>query len=65
MFKDIIVDYCLARAIYSYNSNEWLCNNLEEEVKRLIHEGWQPQGGISVVINDNHKEYYQAMVKYE
>lgn len=47
---------------------------LESAVNDLINQGWEPQGGISVIVyveNDRNgfpevnKEYFQALVKYE
>ena len=45
-------------------------NALDEKVNRAVKEGWQPFGGISVIIRDGasqSKEYIftQAMVKFE
>ena len=38
---------------------------LEKKVKKLCQEGWKPQGGISIAVNEEHEWYYacQAMVK--
>lgn len=61
-----IIDYQVAAA----RGAEW---NLQQVVKLLLKDGWQPQGGMSVC-NETHPQemhsgttsvfYYQAMVKY-
>lgn len=48
-----IIDYKVAQFQYM--------GSFLDGVNKLIEEGWQPQGGISVTSN----WYYQAMVKYE
>lgn len=48
-----IVDYQLVQ--------EKMTGSFLAKVKRLMQEGWEPQGGVSVTSN----WYYQAMVMYE
>ncbi len=36
---------------------------LEERVAQCISEGWIPQGGISITLEDGARRYYQAMIK--
>jgi len=38
-------------------------SKFEERVNDLIKEGWKPQGGIFIVVDNNGWIYYQAMVK--
>ncbi len=38
---------------------------LEERVAHYISEGWVPQGGISITLEDGLIRYYQAMIKNE
>jgi hypothetical protein len=37
---------------------------LEQEVNRAIHEGWQPWGQPAVALSSNGALYVQALVKY-
>jgi hypothetical protein len=43
--------------------------NIEERVKCRIIDGWQPQGGVVVLVEESFTEikvvFYQAMVKFE
>jgi len=56
--KTSIVDYAVASAM---NPHE-----LEKTVKKYLNEGWQPQGGLTVLIDEKHvKLYYQAVVRYK
>jgi hypothetical protein len=36
---------------------------LEEQVNKLIRQGWTPQGGVFVVGSPNNWHYFQAMIK--
>ena len=36
---------------------------LEERVIKYISEGWIPQGGIAVTLEDGARRYYQVMIK--
>lgn len=36
---------------------------LESDVMHLIHQGWKPQGGVSVVAHASSTHFFQAMVK--
>jgi hypothetical protein len=36
---------------------------LEEQVNKLIKQGWRPQGGVFVVGSPTGWHYWQAMVK--
>lgn len=39
-------------------------NDLETKVHRLIKEGWIPQGGVAVTVDEYDSEtFYQAMIK--
>jgi len=38
-------------------------SEFEKRVNDLIKQGWKPQGGIFIVIDNNGWIYYQAMVK--
>jgi hypothetical protein len=48
-----IVDYILVR--------QEIRNNFDEEIRKLIIQGWQPFGGVAV----NRFGSFQAMVKYD
>ena len=40
--------------------------NLSNMVSSLMSEGWKPQGGVSIYVNNNNREVFaQAMVKEE
>jgi hypothetical protein len=49
-----IVDYCILGDRY--------IEKLQEKIKKLIDEGWQPFGGVAV---DYYCNRFQAMVKFE
>jgi hypothetical protein len=36
---------------------------LEERVAQYISEGWVPQGGIGITLEDGSIRYYQAMIR--
>jgi len=41
-------------------SSSW---KLTKAVKVLLAEGWKPQGGVSVAIDQGSETYVQAMIK--
>jgi hypothetical protein len=47
------------KIIYAMNYEK----SLEDQVIKLIKQGWTPQGGIFVVASPNGWHYWQAMVK--
>jgi hypothetical protein len=52
--------------IIDYRILEGFPSRVEEEVKRLMREGWQPFGGIGVIANSSLSlKVLQVMVKYE
>lgn len=52
-----IVDYCLC--------TERRASVLEENVRRLLKDGWQPFGSISAIASSDGGLYVQPMVKHE
>lgn len=60
---DKIIDYQICNAISA--------EELEDTIKKELHEGWQPIGGLSnMLVKDkttNHEYFvfYQALIKYE
>ena len=56
--------YIIVSTFDGIGNNSTGIANLENEVNKLITEGWQPQGGVQVVCHGSGgNEYYQAMVK--
>lgn len=51
---------------YDIISVDWR-SSIEEKVKKAIIDGWEPLGGICVIVRPygNGNEYFQAMVKKE
>jgi hypothetical protein len=47
------------RIVYARNIEK----TLEEQVNKLIKQGWRPQGGVFVVGSPNGWHYWQAMIK--
>ena len=47
------------RIVYARNIER----NLEEQINKLIKQGWVPQGGVFVVGSPTGWHYWQAMVK--
>jgi len=53
----MITDYRIVDAGHAHD--------LTELVRRLILEGWQPQGGVTLkVVTGSNYHFYQAMVRY-
>ena len=38
---------------------------LEQRVTHYMSEGWIPQGGVCVTLEDGARRYYQALIKNE
>ena len=51
-----VIDY---RIVYERREQD-----LENEVRKLIREGWQPFGGVSQMYWNPGMQYAQAMVRY-
>jgi hypothetical protein len=47
------------RIVYARNYEK----ALEDQVNKLIKQGWVPQGGVFVVGSPNGWHYWQAMIK--
>ena len=44
----------------------WECEReLNSKVNKLIEEGWEPQGGVSIAVENLAPTLCQAMVKHE
>ena len=38
---------------------------LQNAIKEYLREGWQPQGGVAVIVDGSSRLYYQALVRYQ
>lgn len=53
-----IVDYRIVTQLFA--------DDVDDEVHELMKDGWQPQGGVAVMVTlKGNTRFYQAMVKYE
>jgi hypothetical protein len=55
------------KKIVAYTAVVALSNDdtLVDQVSKMVKKGWQPQGGIAMVINGKELLSTQALVKYE